>query len=99
MSVAVPADRPHRGPPPRRFSMFGSPRRAAALAGLFAAAAAVGLVRPDRPVAAQPAAFSPLALVPADAAVFVHLDAAKVWGGPIAKSLRDADPKTFGDIT
>jgi hypothetical protein len=77
-------------------------RRAAVFVGVFAAlAAAVGLIRPDRPAAAQPAQppAGGLALVPADAALFVHVDFAKVWGGPIARAVRDADPMTFGQIT
>jgi len=83
----------------------GSPSRTgrAVLAGfLAAAAAAVGLAPSDRPAAAQApaaAALPPeLRLVPADAAFFLHADAARIWGGPIAKSIRAADPKTLDQI-
>jgi hypothetical protein len=85
--------------------MIGSSRRgrrAAVLVGVFTAlAAAVGLVRPDRPAAAQPAQppAAGLDLVPADAALFVHLDVAHIWGGPIAKAVRAAEPKAIGDVT
>ena len=86
---------------------IGSPSQAgrtAALAGLLAAAvAAVGLVPTGRPAAAQtPAAGAlppELAFVPADAAFFVHADAAKLWDSPVGKSIRTADPKGLEQLT
>jgi prepilin-type processing-associated H-X9-DG protein len=79
-------------------SRTGPVVRAAALAGLLVAA--VGLVPSDRSASAQPPAALPpeLRLVPADAAFFLHADAAKIWGGPIAKSIRAADPKTLDQV-
>ena len=39
-----------------------------------------------------------LQYVPHDAAIFVHLDAAKLWGGTLGKSIRQADPKMFEEF-
>jgi hypothetical protein len=52
-------------------------------------------------VAADGAPGLPAALryVPADAASFVYVDAAKLWGGPLGKSLQKADPSTFDELT
>lgn len=53
------------------------------------------------PADAQPPlpAGSPLRYVPADAAMFVHADAAAVWGGPLGAALRAAEPKFAADTT
>jgi prepilin-type processing-associated H-X9-DG protein len=82
-------------------SRTGPVVRAAALAGLLATAVAtVGLVPSERSASAQaPAALPPeLQLVPADAAYFLHADAAQLWDGPIGKSVRAADPKTIDQL-
>src|SRR5437764_9222113 len=74
--------------------MLGSPHRTRgfravlALGVLAALAAAVGLIPAARQAAsAQPPAAAQLPpelqLVPADAAVFVHADAAQIWDGSI----------------
>ena len=71
--------------------------------GLLAAAVAVaGPFRPDQPAAAQPAparAAGPrpteLQYVPADAAFFLHADAAGIWTSDLAKSFRAADKAPF----
>src|SRR6185312_13641418 len=39
-----------------------------------------------------------LQYVPADAALFIHADAAQLWQSPMIKSLRAADKQGFGDI-
>ena len=51
-------------------------------------------------VAAEPATPQPTGLeyVPADAAFFLHADAAKLWNGSLGKSIRAADAKTFDDL-
>ena len=36
--------------------------------------------------------------VPPDAAVFVHVDVAGLWGGPIGKADRAAEPKLFAEL-
>ncbi len=36
--------------------------------------------------------------IPADAAFFVHADAAKLWSGTLGQSLRTADAKTFDEL-
>jgi hypothetical protein len=41
---------------------------------------------------------SGLQYVPADAALFVHVDVAKIWQNPILKSIRKADPQVFDDL-
>lgn len=68
---------------------------------LIAGVAAVALVPSDRAATARPPAPLPpeLRIVPTDAALFAHADAAKLWGGPVGKSLRAADPQTFADLT
>jgi|GEM_PF-4976554 len=40
---------------------------------------------PDKPLSAE------LTYVPHDAAIFIHLEAAKVWAGPIVRSVREAE--------
>ncbi|MDB5312476.1 MAG: hypothetical protein JWO38_6678 [Gemmataceae bacterium] len=70
--------------------------------GLAAAGLGVVALAPaDRAATAQPA--NPPVVgpeyVPADAAVFYHVDAAKLWGGPLGKAVRAADPKTFDGLT
>ena len=75
--------------------------RAAPLLGLLAAVAAGSMLIPsDRAATAQPAGPLPVELqcVPADAAVFVHADAAALWGGEFGKAVRAADPKDFGEL-
>lgn len=63
-----------------------------------AAALAAGLLL--LPAAAQPLpADSPLRYVPADAAVFVHADAAALWAGPVGESVRKAAAKEVGEVT
>lgn len=39
-----------------------------------------------------------LQYVPSDAALFAHVDAAKLWGGALGKSIRDADKETFTEL-
>ena len=61
------------------------------------------------PLTSQPSAFAQppakeelpaeLRFVPADAALFVHIDAAKIWDHPILKGVRKADPRTFDFLT
>src|SRR3954466_7730876 len=70
------------------------PRLAAPAAAL---AAALLLV----PAAAQPPLppGSPLRYVPADAAIFVHIDAAALWAGPVGDAVRKAAPKEVGEAT
>ncbi|MFO0795959.1 MAG: DUF1559 domain-containing protein [Gemmataceae bacterium] len=73
------------------------PRTAVRLA-LPAAALAAGFLL--LPAAAQPLpAGSPLRYVPADAAVFVHADAAALWAGPVGEAARKAAPKEAGELT
>jgi hypothetical protein len=63
-----------------------------------AAALAAGLLL--LPAAAQPLpADSPLRYVPADAAIFVHADAASLWAGPVGESVRRAAAKEVGEVT
>jgi hypothetical protein len=64
---------------------------------LAALAAALLLV----PAAAQPPLppGSPLRYVPADAAAFVHVDAAALWGGPVGEAVRKSAPKEVGEAT
>lgn len=45
-----------------------------------------------------PALPDELRYVPADAAFFLHVDAAKLWNGSLGKSLRAADAKTFEEL-
>jgi hypothetical protein len=68
---------------------------------LVCLAVGLGIRSGSRPAAAQPAKALPAALqyVPADAAVFVHADADKLWSGPIGKAVRGADEKLFADLT
>ena len=40
-----------------------------------------------------------LRYVPADAAFFVHIDAAKIWNGKLGKSIRGAEEKLFAEMT
>lgn len=42
---------------------------------------------------------SPLRYVPADAAAFVHADAAALWSSPFGEAVRKADPKAVGELT
>lgn len=75
---------------------------AAALAGTAFLASLIP-TELDRSVRAQPpAATKPLTAeltyVPADAAVFIHADASKLWNGPLVKSLRAADPKMLDEL-
>jgi hypothetical protein len=59
---------------------------------------AAGLV--FRPADAQPLpGNSPLRYVPADAAVFVHAEAAALWGGKLGQAVRGADPKATAGLT
>lgn len=65
--------------------------------GLLAAFAALG--GPSAPEAtAAPGPTSPLARVPADAAVFVHLKAADVWANPALTDLRKAYAKELAGL-
>lgn len=70
---------------------------AALLAGL--AALVVGLTPPARLAAAPDDPPPGPRYVPADAAGFVHVDAAALYGGPILKAVRAADPTTFAELT
>ncbi len=45
-----------------------------------------------------PALPEELRYVPADAAFFLHVDAAKLWNGSLGKSLRAADAKVFDEL-
>jgi hypothetical protein len=78
---------------------------AAVLAGLAAVLVGVGLsplgglTPPARLLAAPDDAPPGLRYVPADAALFVHADADRLYGGPIGKAVRQADPKTFAELT
>lgn len=54
------------------------------------------------PANAQPAGkplSAELSYVPSDAAIFLHLEAAKLWNGPLVKAVRDADPKMLEQFT
>jgi len=62
--------------------------------------AVIGPFQPIGPVAAQPggagAELPPeLRYVPADAALFLHVDVAGLWAGPLAQSLRTANKELF----
>ena len=74
----------------RRFTARTAACVAVVAAGLWAA-----LAPTSRPAAAEPAAPGVVGpeYVPADAAVFVYLDAAQLWGGSVGKEIRAADPK------
>jgi prepilin-type processing-associated H-X9-DG protein len=48
---------------------------------------------PGKPLSAE------LSYVPSDAAIFIHLDAAKLWNCPIVKAVRQADAKTLDEFT
>lgn len=74
------------------------PRLARRLA-LPAAALAAGLLL--LPAAAQPPLppGSPLRYVPADAAIFVHADAAALWASPAGETVRKAAPKEVEELT
>ncbi|MDB5306237.1 MAG: hypothetical protein JWO38_439 [Gemmataceae bacterium] len=66
-------------------------------------AAGGGSAPPTGKVAAEPVAplsvqAQALRYVPPDAAVFVHADASRLWGGPLGKSARAAEPKLFADL-
>ncbi len=93
-----PQDRPAATESPSEVRTEGStmPRLAPRLAAP-AVALAAGLLL--LPAAAQPLpANSPLRYVPADAAIFVHADAAALWSGPVGQSVRAADPKAVGEL-
>ena len=66
---------------------------------LPAAVVAAGLLL--LPAAAQPPLppTSPLRYVPADAAAFVHADAAALWSGPVGGAARTAAPDEIGKAT
>jgi Protein of unknown function (DUF1559) len=71
--------------------------------GLAAWAALVAVPLPGEvPAAAQPPAGGELPVelryVPADAALFVHADAAALWASPIFQAVRKADAKLFDDL-
>lgn len=57
---------------------------------------------PAETVALASAAAAPVSVglqyVPADAALFIHADAAKLWNGALGKSLRAADAKMFDEL-
>ena len=74
--------------------------RGSLLFGLLAVAAGLILMPSGQTVAAQPAAAIPAELryVPADAALFLHADAAKIWSGDLGKSLRGADSKMIDGL-
>ena len=71
------------------------------LGGLLCLGLGIALRSGPSPAAAQPAGELPAALqyIPADAALFVHGDAEKIWSGPIGKAIRGADEKLFADLT
>jgi hypothetical protein len=71
------------------------------LLAVAAFAATLGLTLPSAAAAQPPGKplSAELSYVPADAAVFVHLDAAKLWNGPIVKAVRQADAKTLDEFT
>src|SRR6202522_1405525 len=80
-----------------------NPRFALLLGFLAVVVGAIGLTSSDRAASAQPPAPPqnlPQALryVPADAALFIHIDAAKLWDGVLGKAVRTADPKTFTEL-
>ncbi|MBY0459672.1 MAG: DUF1559 domain-containing protein [Gemmataceae bacterium] len=93
-------------PKPIREALMNLSPRAAPLAGAVLAAAVVTLVvlQPgDAPTAAaQPARPAqlplPLRFVPHDAALFLHVDVAKVWSHETVKAFRAADKATFAKI-
>jgi hypothetical protein len=65
--------------------------RAAATAAAAAVIAALLVVPTPRPAAAEPPALPPaLKKVPADAAVFVHVDVATLWPSKLGEALRSA---------
>jgi hypothetical protein len=75
-------------------------------AGIAIVATALGVVLMPggrlSPVAAQPAAkplTAELTYVPADAAIFIHVNAEALWNGPILKAVRGADPKLLEELT
>jgi hypothetical protein len=86
--------------------MFGPlhwfrPSRLGLLGVLCAAALTVLAIAPDRQAAAQPRpeGRAELAYVPEDAAIFVYLDVAQLWNHPTVKAVREADSKTFAELT
>jgi hypothetical protein len=56
----------------------------------------------DLPAAAQPPAkaepAAALRYVPADAALFLYVDAAQIWDSPLVRDIRKADAKTFDQL-
>lgn len=72
---------------------------AAALAAIAVLAALVS-AEAGTIATAQPAAplETSLHYVPTDAAAFIHVDASRVWNGPLVKSIRGADPKFLDEI-
>src|SRR4051794_8346414 len=58
------------------------------LIGVFTVFAAITVERDPRPLAAAPAAMTPLDRVPADAALFAHLTATNLWEHPAVVTLR-----------
>ncbi len=75
-------------------------RRLISGASLGVLAAVVGLAIPGSPeqlAAAPPAVALPpeLACVPADAALFLHVDVAAIWNSDLLKTLREAEKKPF----
>ena len=62
----------------------------------LASLAAVGLQ--SSPSSAAEPLPGELQYVPADAAIFIHADAAQLWQSPTIKSLRTADKQGFGEI-
>lgn len=72
--------------------------------GLATLLAAAAIPFPVEAPAREQAAAKPelpieLQYVPADAAIFISLDAALVWDHPLLKAIRKADAKTFEDLT
>ena len=59
-----------------------------ALVGLFALFAAIGNRHSVEPLAAAPPPISPIDRVPADAALFAHLNAMNLWDHPAVAELR-----------
>jgi Protein of unknown function (DUF1559) len=74
-----------------------TPYNRSLLAGLAAfgllTIVAVGPTPEPKPLAAAPATIAPLDRVPADAALFAHLQAGDLWNHPAVATLRKAYPK------
>ena len=84
-----------------RNPFWSAPRAGVRILLLVATLLTLGLRPSEQAVSAEADANplpSELQYLPADAALFVHADAAKLWNGSLGKSLRAADAKMFDEL-